>query len=139
MPKKTIITIVGARPQFIKLAPFSNIIRQSFDEIIINSGQHYDDNMAQIFFDEMKIPRPNYNLGISTGLHGEQTAKILAEIESILIKEKPEYVCVFGDTNTTLAGTLAASKLCIPIVLPSLISPTKTCSNADESARVSRL
>ena len=114
--KKKLISIVGARPQFIKLAPFSKVIRKYFNEVIINSGQHYDGNMAQIFFDEMGIPEPDYNLGVSTGSHANQTAKILAEIEPVLIKEKPECIIVFGDTNTTLAATLAASKLCIPIL-----------------------
>lgn len=114
--KEKVLSIVGARPQFIKLAPLSNHLRTTFDEIIINSGQHFDANMSQIFFDDMKIPKPDYDLGVSTGTHAEQTAKILIEIEAIISKESPKYVIVFGDTNTTLAGTLAASKLCVPVV-----------------------
>ena len=90
-------------------------LRKHHTEIVINSGQHYDKNMADVF-NEMKLPKPDYDLGVSSGSHGQQTAKILAEIEPILSKESPDYVLVFGDTNTTLAATLAASKQCMPVV-----------------------
>ncbi len=111
-----LVIVVGARPQFIKCAPLAKKNQNNHELIIINSGQHYDENMSDVFFNEMKIPKPDYDLGISSGLHGEQTAKILAETEPILLDEKPDYVIVFGDTNTTLAATLAATKLCIPVV-----------------------
>ena len=111
-----LVVIVGARPQFIKLAPLLKKIDSNIELVIVNSGQHYDENMSDIFFNEMQISRPDYDLGVSSGSHGEQTAKILTGIEPILVAEKPKYVIVFGDTNTTLAASLAASKLCIPIV-----------------------
>lgn len=111
-----IITIIGARPQFIKAAPVSRILRENgIQEKIINSNQHYNQKMSDVFFDELSIPRPDWNLGIGSALHGAQTGKMLIEIEQILSIEKPAGIIVFGDTNTTLAGALAASKLHIPI------------------------
>lgn len=111
-----IITIVGARPQFIKSSIVTKKLREKkIDEIYIHTGQHYDKNMSDIFFEELKINKPKYNLNIGSGNHGEQTGKMIIEIEKVLLHEKPKLVLLYGDTNSTLAGAISASKLHIPI------------------------
>lgn len=112
-----IVTILGARPQFIKAALISRSFQAvpDFKEIIIHTGQHFDSNMSDIFFNELTIPDPNYHLNVNQMNHGEMTGKMLIEIEKILIQENPDGVLVYGDTNSTLAGSLATSKLDIPI------------------------
>ncbi len=115
-----LLTIIGARPQIIKSAALSRAIKNKFSdtvrEIIVHTGQHYDDNMSQVFFDELDIPHPNYNLNVGSGSHGKQTALMIEGIEEILLKEKPNCIVLYGDTNSTLAGAVAASKIQVPIV-----------------------
>jgi len=115
-----ILTIIGARPQIIKAAAISRAISKEFSgkikEFIVHTGQHYDDNMSNVFFEELGIPKPSYNLNIGSGLHGEQTARMIEGIEELLLKEIPDYLLLYGDTNSTLSGAIAASKLNIPIV-----------------------
>lgn len=115
--KIKIVTVVGARPQFIKAAAVSRVLRKTdkFQEILLHTGQHYDDLMSQIFFDELELSRPDYNLKAGSSSHGKQTGEMLAGIEEILFKEKPDRVLVYGDTNSTLAAALAAAKMHIPV------------------------
>jgi UDP-GlcNAc3NAcA epimerase len=115
---KKIITILGARPQFIKAAVLSRVIAKynSIEEIIIHTGQHYDTNMSEVFFTDMDIPKPKYNLAINGLGHGAMTGQMLEKIETILLKEKPDAIVVFGDTNSTIAGALAAKKLHIKVI-----------------------
>lgn len=115
---KKVVTVIGARPQFIKAAVLSRIIRQynAIEEVIIHTGQHFDVNMSSIFFEEMKIPKPAYNLEINSLSHGAMTGQMMGEIEKILAVEQPEALIVYGDTNSTLAGALAAKKMNIKVV-----------------------
>ncbi|KAB2834980.1 MAG: UDP-N-acetylglucosamine 2-epimerase (non-hydrolyzing) [Caedimonadaceae bacterium] len=116
--KKRIATVVGARPQFIKAACLSRLFKDhtQIEEILIHTGQHHDTIMSDIFFDELKIPKPSYSLNTHGGLHGQMTGLMLEAVEEVFIKEKPDAVLVYGDTNSTLAGALAAYKLHIPII-----------------------
>jgi UDP-GlcNAc3NAcA epimerase len=115
-----IVTIIGARPQIIKAAALSRAIKNHFSskikEVIVHTGQHYDENMSGIFFDELQIPRPDHNLNVGSGSHGKQTATMIVGIEEILLKEKPDAIVLYGDTNSTLAGGIAASKIHVPVV-----------------------
>ncbi|MFC2089966.1 non-hydrolyzing UDP-N-acetylglucosamine 2-epimerase [Bacteroidota bacterium] len=115
-----LLTIVGARPQFIKAAAISREIKNScansVEELLIHTGQHYDKEMSEVFFSEMEIPAPAFNLGIGSGRHGEQTGEMIKQLEKVFLQEKPDGVIVYGDTNSTLAGALAAAKIFLPVI-----------------------
>lgn len=111
-----ILTVVGARPQFIKAAVGSRQIRKEHQEILVHTGQHHDANMSDVFFEEMEIPKPDYNLGIAGGSHGEMTGRMLIELEKVILAEKPDAMLVYGDTNSTMAAALAAVKLHVPVL-----------------------
>ena len=113
-----ILTVLGARPQFVKAAVLSRVIseKNEVDEVIVHTGQHYDKNMSDLFFDEMEIPKPKYNLNINGLSHGAMTGQMLEKIEEIIVIEKPDVLVVYGDTNSTIAGALAAKKLGVKVV-----------------------
>lgn len=131
-----IVTVIGARPQFIKAAAGSRILRREHQEILIHTGQHFDDNMSAVFFREMGIPEPDYNLGISGGTHAQMTSRMLVGIEEVLIKEKPDALLVYGDTNSTLAGALAAVKLHIPVIHVEAGNRLGTLNSPEEVNRI---
>lgn len=131
-----VVTIVGARPQFIKAAVVSHVLRKKHTEVLVHTGQHFDYNMSQQFFDELDIPEPDYNLGISGGTHAQMTGKMMIAIEEVLIKEKPDWLLLYGDTNSTLAGALAAAKLYIPICHVEAGNRTFTNTNPEEINRI---
>jgi UDP-N-acetylglucosamine 2-epimerase len=110
-----VLTIVGARPQFIKAAPVSRVLRAKHEEFLLHTGQHYDDAMSDLFFRQLSIPEPDRNLEVGSGLHGAQTGAMLAGIESVSLDYHPDWILVYGDTNSTLAGALAAAKLHVPV------------------------
>jgi len=110
-----LVTVIGARPQFIKAAPMCRALRMAHREILVHTGQHYDDSMSAVFFRELGIPEPDVHLGAGGGSHAEQTAKMLTGIEQVLLAEKPDWLLIYGDTNSTLAGALAAAKVHVPI------------------------
>ena len=111
-----VLTVVGARPQFIKAAVVSRTLRRKHEEILVHTGQHYDYNMSDVFFNELDIPNPDYNLGISGGTHGKMTGEMLIALEDVILKEKPDAVLLYGDTNSTMAGALSAVKQHVPVI-----------------------
>lgn len=117
MSSNKIVTIIGARPQFVKAAVVSRIVREkaSFREVLVHTGQHFDANMSDVFFEEMDIPKPDYHLNINSMSHGKMTGRMMEAIEDVVIKERPDALLVYGDTNSTLAGALVAAKLHIPL------------------------
>lgn len=131
-----IVTVVGARPQFIKAAAGSRQLRIEHSEILVHTGQHFDDNMSAVFFRELGIPKPDYNLGISGGTHAQMTARMLIGIEDILMSEKPDAVLVYGDTNSTLAAALAAAKIQIPVIHVEAGNRLGTLNNPEEINRI---
>lgn len=131
-----IVTVVGARPQFIKAAVVSHVLRKKHQEILVHTGQHYDYNMSEKFFEELSIPKPDYNLGIAGGTHAQMTGRMMMAIEEVLLKEQPDWVLLYGDTNSTLAAALAAAKLHIPICHVEAGTRTHSMTNPEEINRI---
>ncbi len=133
---KKVVTVVGARPQFIKAAMISHAIKGKYEQILVHTGQHYDPNMSDVFFEELDIPKPKYNLGISGGGHGSMTGRMMIEIEKVLLEEKPDMVLVYGDTNSTLAAALCSVKYHIPLCHVESGGRMGTLSNPEEVNRI---
>lgn len=131
-----LVTIVGARPQFIKAAILSKALRPQHQEILVHTGQHFDANMSDVFFDELEMAAPDYNLGISGGTHAEMTGNMMIAIEKVLMKETPDAVLLYGDTNSTVAGALAAVKLHIPVIHVEAGNRLGTLDNPEEANRI---
>ena len=131
-----ILTVVGARPQFIKAAVVSHVLRKKHQEILVHTGQHFDYNMSEQFFNELDIPEPDYNLGISGGTHAQMTGRMMIAIEEVLIKEQPDWLLVYGDTNSTLAAALAAAKLHIPVCHVEAGARVHNMTNPEEINRI---
>lgn len=131
-----IVTIVGARPQFIKAAAGSRVFRKNHKEVLVHTGQHFDENMSEVFFREMEIPRPDYNLAVSGGSHAQMTARMMQKIEEVLDLEKPDSVLVYGDTNSTIAGALTAAKMNIPVIHIEAGGRAGTLRNPEEINRI---
>lgn len=131
-----VMTVVGARPQFIKAAVVSHVLRKTQTEILVHTGQHFDHNMSGCFFEELDIPKPDYNLGISGGTHAEMTGKMMISLEKVMMKERPDYVLVYGDTNSTLAAALAAAKLHLPVCHVEAGIRTYCMTNPEEINRI---
>lgn len=131
-----VVTVVGARPQFIKAAVVSHVLRKKHQEILVHTGQHFDYNMSETFFRELEIPDPDYNLGISGGTHAQMTGRMMMAIEEVLIAEKPDWLLVYGDTNSTLAAALAAAKLHIPVCHVEAGIRTHSRTNPEEINRI---
>jgi UDP-GlcNAc3NAcA epimerase len=112
-----IATVIGARPQFVKAAAVSRVLQatRGVEEVLVHTGQHYDENMSEVFFKELELRRPDYHLGVGSGTHGAQTGRMLEAIDRVLLRIKPDWMLVYGDTNSTLAGALAAAKLYLPV------------------------
>lgn len=131
-----VLTVVGARPQFIKAAIVSHELRKNHTEVLVHTGQHFDYNMSGQFFEELDIPKPDYNLGISGGSHAQMTGKMMVGIEEVILKEEPDWLLLYGDTNSTLAAALAAAKLHISICHVEAGARTHSMSNPEEINRV---
>jgi len=131
-----IVTVVGARPQFIKAAAMSRVLRKAHTEVLVHTGQHYDPMMSDVFFEELHIPRPAYDLGISGGTHAQMTARMLTAVEEVLVKEKPDALLVYGDTNSTLAAALAAVKLHVPVLHVEAGNRLGSLQNPEEVNRI---
>lgn len=131
-----VLTVVGARPQFIKAAVVSRKLRRKHEEILVHTGQHYDYNMSDVFFKELDIPNPDYNLGISGGTHGKMTGEMLIALEDVILKEKPDAVLLYGDTNSTMAGALSAVKQHVPVIHVEAGNRLGTLTNPEEVNRI---
>lgn len=131
-----IVTVVGARPQFVKAAVVSHELRKKHEEVLVHTGQHFDYNMSEQFFRELDIPDPDYNLGISGGTHAQMTGRMMIAIEEVLMKEQPDWLLVYGDTNSTLAAALAAAKLHIPVCHVEAGARTHSTTNPEEINRI---